>query len=403
MSQRVRRGVGVVLAAVAALALTAAPAPAHDFDSTAYVDLTSPEDGLVRAELRLDSYLLVVSTSDFAQDIELGQAGGEAQSNVDYVAQAAALDASSDSVLEYLNGHLRVTAEGQPCTATLDGPITNETFNDQPYVRFAVDYRCPEGADSHEVFSELFPSSEGYVSDAKTLVTFDLDLNSGTAILDAEQRSFSTHQSWPTWFWSWFRVGAEHLIEGPDHILFLLALIVGSRRLREVVLTATTFTIAHSVTFILAALGVVDVPGDVVEPIIALSIAVVAGWYLWRGWRLGPRAAAQLEVAGASHLRLDRAGWGRLAVVFCFGLVHGLGFAGALGIDEAFSWKLLSSLLVFNVGIEAVQLGGILLLFPVLALLRRRSARWAFWTSATVSAGVALMGSVWFVERVVGG
>jgi hypothetical protein len=167
-------------------------------------------------------------------------------------------------------------------------------------------------------------------------------------------------------------------------------------------LTATTFTVAHSLTFILAALGLVNLPSGFIEPVIALSIAVVAGWHLWRGWRRGPRGAADLEVAGDSHFALDRAGWTRLAVVFCFGLVHGLGFAGALGIDEAFSWKLLSSLLVFNLGIEAVQLAGIALIFPVLALLRRRAPLAGFWTSAAVSTVVAVMGSIWFVERVVG-
>ncbi|MEI9851995.1 MAG: HupE/UreJ family protein [Sphingomonas sp.] len=132
-----------------------------------------------------------------------------------------------------------------------------------------------------------------------------------------------------------------HLLAGPDHILFLLALIVGSRRLREIVLVATSFTLAHSVTFILAALGIVDVPASLVEPVIALSIAVVAAWYLWRLLRRGSHAGdfdADVAGPGRSHFSLDRAGWTRLGVVFCFGLVHGLGFAGALGIDQAWSW-----------------------------------------------------------------
>ena len=88
--------------------------------------------------------------------------------------------------------------------------------------------------------------------------------------------------------------------------------------------------------------------------------------------------------------------------MFCFGLVHGLGFAGALGIDAAWSWTLLWSLLVFNVGIEVVQLSMIAVAFPLLVLLRRRSPVAALWVTGVVSAGVAVMGLVWFAQRVLG-
>lgn len=397
MSRGFFRSVCIVLAMfLAGVVLGAAPARAHDFASVAYVDLTSPEPGHVRAELRLDSYLLVVSATDFTQDVELGQAGGEAQSNQDFVAQAAALEAHADSVVAYVDAHFSVSAEGSRCQAVRDGPITAEQRDDQPYVVLVLDYRCPD-ADSHEVSSNLFPDSD-YVTDTKTIVTFDLDLNSGTAVLDAGHRSFSSHQSWPEWFWSWFHLGAEHLYLGLDHILFLVALIVGSRRPREIVLAATTFTVAHSVTFVLAALGAVEVRDSLVEPLIALSIAVVAGWHLWRSWLRGPHSSEEPELAGG-HFGLDRAGWSRLGVVFCFGLIHGLGFATALGIDEPFSWKLLSSLLVFNLGIEAVQLGIIAVVFPVLLLLRRRLPRVAFWLSSVIAAGVVIIGLVWFFER----
>lgn len=114
-------------------------------------------------------------------------------------------------------------------------------------------------------------------------------------------------------------------------------------------LAATSFTLAHSVTFILAALGAVKAPAVVVEPLIALSIAVVAGWHLWR---LVTRRlhASDIETRSRGHLALDKAGWTRLGVVFAFGLIHSLGFASALGPDEAFSWSLLWSLFVFNIG-----------------------------------------------------
>jgi hypothetical protein len=157
------------------------------------------------------------------------------------------------------------------------------------------------------------------------------------------------------------------------------------------------------VTLLFAALGVVSLPSALVEPVIALSIACVAGWHLVRLW-LKREHAIELDTVSTSHFALDRAGWGRLAVVFCFGLIHGLGFAGALGIQQAWSWTLLWSLLVFNLGIEAVQLGLIVALFPVLALLRRRkSATASLVVTGGIAAVVTPIGLVWFVQRVVAG
>lgn len=79
-------------------------------------------------------------------------------------------------------------------------------------------------------------------------------------------------------------------------------------------------------------------------------------------------------------------------MVLAFGLVHGLGFAGALGIDAAWSWTLLWSLLVFNIGIEAVQLAIIVVAFPVLVALRRKAPTTGLAVTGAVAAGVAIMG-----------
>ncbi|MFC4533818.1 HupE/UreJ family protein [Sphaerisporangium dianthi] len=396
-----RRACAVVAAAAAAVLLSALPAFAHGFTSTVYADLTSPGAGQVRSELGLEYDLLVVSAADAEKDDALFRAGTAAFEAGDAAAQAAALDAHAGSVVAYVTERFGVSAEGKACTPVRDGGFRIEQREGVPYALLALDYRCPESPEAHEVRGGLFPDSEGYVRDSKTVVTYDLDLTSGSAALDARHRSFSTQQSWAERFWEFFRLGAEHLLSGLDHILFLLALIAGSRRLREIVLAATTFTLAHSVTFIFAALGLVRVPASFVEPVIALSIAVVAGWHLWR---IGRRRshATDLETAGHGHLSLDRAGWTRLAVVFCFGLVHGLGFAAALGIDQAWSWRVLWSLLVFNVGIEVVQLALIMAVFPLLALLRRRRPVAGLWTTGAIAAGVSVMGLVWFVQRILG-
>lgn len=394
-----RRGVRAILVvavAAVALLLNVAPALAHGFSSVVYADVTSPESGQVRAQLGVEYDLLVVSAADLERDDPLFRQGTAAFDARDATAQAAALTAHASTVVKYVTERFQVTTSDQACTAVQDGGFTIEQREGVPYARLALDYRCP-AADSHEVHSGLFADAEGYVRDTKTIVTYDLDLTSGSAALDAQRPSFSTHQTPAERFWDFFRLGAEHLLTGLDHILFLLALIAGSRRLREIVLAATTFTIAHSVTFILAALGLVSVPSWFIEPVIALSIAIVAAWPLVRLFR---REDSPPEPVGRGHLSLDRAGWVRLGVVFCFGLVHGLGFASALGIDTAFSWTLLWSLLVFNVGIEVVQLAIIAIVFPLLVLLRRRTVAAPRWTTGAIALAVSVIGLTWFVERV---
>jgi len=394
----------VLLVAFAATTVfTPASAVAHGFSSVVYIDMTAPEKGHVRTELGLEYDLLVVSAADAQKDDALFKAGTAAFEDGDAKAQAAALDAHAKTVMAYIDQHQRLTVkDGTACTPTQAGGVRMTQRNGAPYALIDLDYRCPESGGAHELRSRLFQDSEGYVRGTKTIVTYEeIDLKSGTASLDAEHPSFSTHESLLAQYWSFFRLGAEHLYTGIDHILFLLALIAGSRRLREIVLAASSFTLAHSVTFILAALGVVDVPSSIVEPIIALSIAAVAGLHLYRIWELRGHAD-EVEEVGRGPLGLDAAGWTRLGVVFCFGLVHGLGFASALGIDQGASWSLLSSLIVFNLGIESVQLGIILVTFPVLAAIRHRSPLAAVGTTGTVAAAVSAVGMLWFVERAFG-
>ncbi|MEU1413744.1 HupE/UreJ family protein [Streptomyces sp. NPDC005731] len=400
MSRHFRRAViGIAVAVITFLSL-AGPASAHGFTSTVYVHVTAGEDNRIRTKLELEYDLFVVSAADYEKDDALFRTGDAAFDAGDTAGQAAALNSHARSAVAYATERFSVVSGAENCTPTQVGGFTMGRREGVPYAVLHLDWTCPGGGGERQVRSALFPDSEGYVKGVKTIATYQLDGLSGSAALDAAHPAFSLEQPWYERFWEFFRLGAEHLLTGIDHILFLLALIAGSRRLREIVLAATSFTLAHSVTFLLAALGLVDVPGRVVEPVIALSIAVVAGWHLWRIRRRGGHAG-DLE-AGGGHFSLDRAGWTRLGVVFCFGLVHGLGFAGALGIETAWSWTLLWSLLVFNVGIEAVQLAIIALVFPLLAVLRHRAPTAGLWVTGALSAGVAVMGLVWFTQRVFG-
>ncbi len=393
---------GLVVTAAATVG-TAGPAAAHDATTDAYARATAGAGAGVHVELDLEYDLLMKSAWLTAEAYD---ARGEA-------AQEAQLAEHADEVAAYVTERFQVAAGEELCAPALAGDPTVGDRGGTPYATVVLDYACPAGDEggTHTLFSALFPDAESFVHTTETMVTYDLDGEEGSAVLSPADPTVTTggQGAWHR-LGEFFVLGAEHLLLGPDHLLFLLALIVGSRRLRDVVLVATSFTVAHSVTFLLAATGAVSAPGAVVEPVIALSIAVVAAGHLW-AVRPGapPRLDMLVDVATEPRQQvwrrwhdLSRPDVVRLAVVFGFGLVHGLGFAGALGLDDPWSWGLLGSLLVFNVGIEAVQLGIIAVLFPLLALLRRRAPRAARWVTAAVAGGVAVVGLVWFVQRVLG-
>jgi hydrogenase/urease accessory protein HupE len=180
-------------------------------------------------------------------------------------------------------------------------------------------------------------------------------------------------------------LGIEHILLGVDHLLFVAALMMLVRGLRQLLLTITAFTIAHSITLALATLGLIDVPGPPVEAMIALSIMFVA-----------------VEILRRERGRPSLASRQPWLVALSFGLLHGLGFAGALaevGLPEN---SILLALLFFNVGVEIGQLLFVAVLLTGAALLRRPEAlvdpRWSTVLPAYAIGGLA---SYWLVERVV--
>jgi hydrogenase/urease accessory protein HupE len=186
-------------------------------------------------------------------------------------------------------------------------------------------------------------------------------------------------------FRAYARLGIEHILTGIDHLLFLLALLVACRRLRTVAGIVTCFTVAHSVTLALAALGIVTLPGRVVEPLIAATIVFVGVENLIRGDEPQRRWVE------------------RWVLAFAFGLVHGLGFAAALqqiGLG-ANGTSIVGPLVAFNLGVEIGQLA---VAIPLLALLWKLRARPAFarYGARAVSLIVVGFGSVWLVQRLVG-
>lgn len=180
--------------------------------------------------------------------------------------------------------------------------------------------------------------------------------------------------------------GLRHIFLGPDHVLFLLSLLLLGGAWQQLLKIVTAFTIAHSVTLSLAATGVFSLPPRLVEPVIALSIIAVAATNL--------RARKVNEASPRRDLRP----WLALG----FGLIHGFGFAGALaevGLPrESLGWALGA----FNVGVEVGQAILVLLFAPVLGAIVKWRPRLQLRVVQYGSAGVAVVGAFWFAQRVWG-
>jgi hydrogenase/urease accessory protein HupE len=174
------------------------------------------------------------------------------------------------------------------------------------------------------------------------------------------------------------RAGIEHIVIGPEHLLFLIGLLLLGGSFRQLACIVTAFTVAHSVTLTLAALDIVTPPERLIEPAIALSIVYVG--------------VDNLLVHGGRDLRI----W----IALAFGLVHGFGFAGGLRqmslSPRALGWALVS----FNVGVEIGQLLVVAAFTWALAALRSRSETAGRQLVFVGSIVVVAAGTFWFVQRV---
>ena len=172
--------------------------------------------------------------------------------------------------------------------------------------------------------------------------------------------------------------GIHHILIGPDHLLFLVGLLLLGGSVRTLLVVVTSFTVAHSITLSLAALNIVTPPARLIEPAIALSIVYVG--------------ADNILAQGGRDVR----GW----IAFTFGFIHGFGFASVLREMDlprrALGWSLFS----FNVGVEIGQLFVVVLAATAFAMLRARS-EWARKHLAFAGSIVVIAaGAFWFVQRV---
>jgi hydrogenase/urease accessory protein HupE len=190
---------------------------------------------------------------------------------------------------------------------------------------------------------------------------------------------------------TYLRLGIEHILFGFDHLLFVLALVILVRDWRRVVLTVTAFTIAHSITLAAATLDIVNVPGPPVEASIALSIVLVA-----------------VEIVNARRGTPSLAARWPWLIAFCFGLLHGFGFAGALAEVGLPHHAIPIALLFFNLGVEIGQLVFVATVLAAGELFRRTIAlrlapalvqRTANGLDVGVAYAIGAVAAYWLIER----
>lgn len=184
---------------------------------------------------------------------------------------------------------------------------------------------------------------------------------------------------------TYIMLGVEHILLGIDHLLFVLALLMIVANFKKLVATITAFTIAHSITLALAALGFVSMPGPPVEAIIALSIVFVAAEIV--------RGRQGIAVLTA------RVPW---IVAFTFGLLHGFGFAGALSEIGLPQSAIPLALFSFNVGVEIGQLlfvSGVVVLYSIAKRIQPVPPAWAWRIPTYTIGGVA---AFWTIDRIAG-
>jgi len=229
----------------------------------------------------------------------------------------------------------------------------------------------------------LWPGEESFVLNLSSLITNPKPMSSGTDgnasdATDNESGQWEEEEAISSTFFSFLRQGFVHVVPlGVDHILFVLGLFLLSRKWKPLLYQVSVFTVAHTITLALATMGLVSLPSDIVEPIIAASIAFVA-----------------LENIFIAKYRPYR-----LVVVFVFGLIHGLGFAGALSAFDLEPGSLIAGLLGFNIGVEFGQFA-VIGLALVLTLAIKDQAKYRRTIVIPTSILIALIGAYWTIERI---
>lgn len=340
--------------------LTAAwPAGAHPVPFS-YLDVQ-----LQRGSIEVS---LTVHIYDLAHDLQVAP--------MERLLEPAFLKERESAIRALLPPRLELTADARSVTPEWLQP---EIIEDRQSVRFHLRYPAETAPGMVSVSTVMFP----YDSNHQTFVNvYENDTLTSQVILDRNHTRTEyfagTRQGVLAVIRKFVPSGIHHILIGPDHLLFLVGLLLLGGSIRRLAMVVTSFTVAHSVTLSLAALNIVTPPARLIEPAIALSIVYVG--------------ADNLLAQGGRDVRA----W----IAFAFGFIHGFGFANVLREMElpgrALGWSLFS----FNFGVEIGQLLVVVTVASIFAVLRSRS-EWA--RRQLVYAGsivVIAAGAFWFVQRV---
>jgi len=286
-----------------------------------------------------------------------------------------AFEERSDVLVRYLRERLSILAQNRPCPSKPPNVDYSQLPED---LLLVLEYNCPVPVElftvnyllffdidsSHRSLGRLtLPGGEEQFLFDRSLTRLELEVTKPPVL------------SWTSRFGRVFILGLEHILIGYDHILFLLALIIVSAHFWQMIKVASAFTVAHSITLALAWYGIVELPSRIVESAIAISIAYVAFENIVRQ-RFGHRWL----LAGS------------------FGLVHGLGFYSALRDLGLGQTDMATTLLAFNLGVEAGQIAFIAMVSIPLVWWRRQE--WYRPSVRAWSVVILLVASWWVIERV---
>jgi hydrogenase/urease accessory protein HupE len=348
-----RYALAAILCLIATITLQAHPAP------FSYLDIHIGPAGVTGT--------LVVHDFDAAHELEL--------SAVERLKDPAFVEQQAPTLTQRLTPRLQFVADGQPLTWTVQRV---RPLSDRDAIEFTWSAPSPS-IGKLTIAAALFP----YDPQHQTFVNvYEADALRRQEVLGRERTTVDyfagTRQGLLAVFTTFTRSGIHHIAIGPDHILFIIGLLLLGGSLRRLLLIVTAFTLGHSVTLALATLQIVSPPARLIEPAIALSIVYVGLDNLLAG-------AAGRDV--------------RALVALMFGLVHGFGFASVLREIGLPSRALGVSLFSFNLGVEIGQAMIVIVVATVLEAIRRRNAPVAQRIVTVGSLVVMLAGAFWFVER----
>jgi hypothetical protein len=363
---RAIRALVMYLGAILVAATFSAPAAAHQM-TLSYINV-STQNGKTSAELKAPFLDLEVALG-LDQNFDGVITWGEARRNLDHIAA-------------YVLKHTTLSAGGE-CTLTRRSAKPVEQSG-EGYISIGVDVDCPDAkapiAIASSIFLEVDPNARVLVSarddkEARTYVLGLKDQAGGVVTKPVVQQQNG--------ILTYIEEGVGHLFGGPDHMLFLLVLIIpaicAGSNFRAVafavLLPITGFTLGHALTLTSAASGLIRPPARIVESLIAVTILLTAIDNI-KPFIPGPRSG----------------------IAFMFGLIHGFGFASALGALDLSGWQMASALLGFNIGIETGQAVLALAVCPLLFLVRKPAGRLRI-MPAGVSVAAGVMALFWIGQR----